>query len=76
MKYINYYIFVLTVFVLYSCTDVIEVDVPVAAPRLVIEASIDWEKGTLGNEQTISLSLSTPYFDDSNTAVTGASIIV
>lgn len=49
---------------LMSCTDVIEVDVPEADPRLVIEASLDWEKGTEGNVQTINLSLSTPYFDD------------
>lgn len=65
----------LTSFVLSSCTDVIEVDVPQAAPRLVVEASIDWEKGTLGNNQTIKLSSSTPYFEQtSNTSVTGASV--
>ena len=63
--------------VLTSCTDVIDVDVPVAAPRLVIEASIDWEKGTLGNNQTIKLSTSTPYFSDqTNNSVAGASVKV
>lgn len=46
-----------------SCTDVIEVEVPEAEPKLVVEASIDWEKGTDGSLQTIKLSLSTPYFD-------------
>lgn len=56
-------IIVIVSVVLSSCTDVIDVDVPVAAPRLVIEASLDWEKGTLGNNQTIKLSTSTPYFD-------------
>ncbi len=76
MKHINYYIFVLIIFTLNACTDVIDVDVPEALPRLVVEASIDWEKGTLGNEQTISLSLSTPYFDDSTTLVTGASVVI
>ena len=60
-----------------SCTDVIEVEVPKAEPRLVIEASMDWEKGSEGNEQMIKLSLSTPYFDNlSETAVTGASVKV
>lgn len=60
-----------------SCTDVVEVDVPAAAPRLVIEASLDWEKGTLGNEQTIKLSESVPYFDELiNNEVTGASVKV
>lgn len=46
-----------------SCTDVIDVEVPQGPERLVIEASIDWEKGTAGNEQVIRLSKSTPYFD-------------
>ena len=60
-----------------GCTDVIDVDVPTAAPRLVIEASIDWEKGTSGNEQQIGLSLSTPYFDNLDISpVTGASVKV
>lgn len=68
---------IFTYVVLIACEDVIDVDVPVAAPRLVIEASLDWEKGTTGNEQTIKLSTSTPYFDTfTNASVTGASVIV
>lgn len=60
-----------------SCDDKIDVDVPEAAPRLVIEASLDWEKGTTGNNQTIKLSTSTPYFDTTlNTSVIGASVRV
>ncbi|WP_066223078.1 DUF4249 domain-containing protein [Formosa haliotis] len=66
---------VLSVFT--ACTDVIDVDVPTADPRLVIEASIDWEKGTLGHEQTIKLSTTTPYFEtDTPNAVTGAQVSV
>ncbi len=58
-----------------SCTDVVDVDVPEAPPRLVVEASIDWEKNTLGNQQSILLSTSTPYFDNlSNNSVTDASV--
>jgi len=60
-----------------SCNDVIDVDVPTATPRLVIEASLDWEKGTLGNEQTIKLSNTKPYFDiATSNIVTGASVKV
>lgn len=60
-----------------SCTDVIDVEVPVAPPRLVIEASIDWEKGTIGNFQEIKLSLSTPYFENlTEEPVKGASVKV
>ncbi len=60
-----------------SCTDVVEVDVPEGPIRLTIEASLDWEKGTAGNEQTILLSTSTPFFDSqANPSVTGASVQV
>lgn len=73
-------IFKMTVLVLFfniSCTDVVDVDVPEAPPRLVVEASIDWEKNTQGNEQFIKISTSTPFFDNlSNTAVTNASVSV
>lgn len=59
-----------------SCTDVIDVDVPEEASRLVIEASIDWEKGTLGNNQTVKLSTSTPYFDEQFVPAIGAIVII
>ncbi|WP_417236991.1 DUF4249 domain-containing protein [Bizionia paragorgiae] len=49
----------------YSCEDVIDVQVPQAAPKLVIEASINWFSETLGNEQVIKLTQSAPYFNDS-----------
>ena len=58
-----HYILLIAILTLSSCTDVIEVEVPTEAPRLVIEASINWEKETVGNNQTIKLSRSTPYFD-------------
>jgi len=58
-----------------SCTDVIEVEVPTAPPRLVIEASIDWQKGTSGNFQRIKLSTSTPFFENlQESPVTGAQV--
>lgn len=60
-----------------SCTDVIDVPLQTAPTRLVVEASLDWEKGTAGNEQRIRLRTSTPFFDTtSNTEVTGASVKV
>ncbi|TBV28300.1 DUF4249 domain-containing protein [Meridianimaribacter sp. CL38] len=64
-------------FLLTSCEDTIDVDVPTAQARLVVEASLDWEKGTIGNVQSISLSMSTPFFDtDQDTSVTGAIVTV
>ncbi|MCK0192087.1 DUF4249 domain-containing protein [Arenibacter sp. F20364] len=60
-----------------SCTDVIDLEVQTAPTRLTIEASLDWEKGTSGNEQTIKLSTSTPYYDNTTvTAVSGAAVKV
>lgn len=60
-----------------SCTDVIDLEVQTAPTRLTIEASLDWEKGTLGNVQTIKLSTSTPYYDNTTvTAVSGAAVKV
>ncbi len=63
------------IIILASCEDVIDVDLQETDPKLVVEASIDWEKGTLGNEQTIKLSTSTPYFKNTDiTTVTGANV--
>lgn len=60
-----------------SCTDVIDVPVQTAATRLVVEASLDWEKSGIGNEQSINLSNSSAFFDSTeNTAAIGASVIV
>jgi len=75
-NYIKYTI-VLVTSILFSCEDVIDVDVQNDSERLVIEASLDWEKGTNGNNQTIELRKSTPFFDTTSiTAVTGASVRV
>ena len=63
--------------VITGCEDVIEVEVPNAPKRLVIEASLDWEKGTLGNDQTIRLTMSSEYFNtNSIEVIRGASVIV
>ena len=70
-----HYILLIAILSLTSCTDVIELDVPSEAPRLVIEASINWEKETIGNNQRIKLSKSTPYFDTNGAEpVLGASV--
>ncbi len=60
-----------------SCTDIVDIDVPNGGARLVIEASINWEKGTVGNEQAIKLSTSTAYFDSNPDApATGATVTI
>ena len=60
-----------------SCTDVIDVDVPNRGARLVVDASINWQKGTSGETQTINLRESTAFFDNNpDVPVTGASVTV
>lgn len=49
---------------LISCEDVVDVDLNEAPPRLVIDAGINWFKNTIGNEQSIKLSLTTPFFQE------------
>lgn len=71
------YIFLSLLFIFStSCVDVIDVDLPTETPRLVIEASLDWEKGTVGNVQHIKLSLSTPYFETTIPSVENALVTV
>jgi len=61
---------------LFSCEDVIDVDVPNAPPRLVIDAGINWFKNTSGSNQTIKLTLSAPYFDIEIPPATGAQVSI
>ncbi|MDG1790972.1 MAG: DUF4249 domain-containing protein [Flavobacteriaceae bacterium] len=67
----------ITVFFFSACTDVIDLEVPTEEAKLVIEASINWEKETSGSDQTIYLSKSTPFFDTNGTVpVVGASVVI
>ena len=59
-----------------SCEDVIDVDLDTAAPKLVIEASINWFKNTPGNVQTIKLSTTTGYYSTEFPSVSNAIINV
>lgn len=63
-------------FLLTSCEEVIHVDLDTAEPRLVIDASIDWVKGTIGNEQKIKLTTTTGYYDTTFPTVSGASVSI
>ncbi|MVT08293.1 DUF4249 domain-containing protein [Chitinophaga tropicalis] len=76
MKNILKYLVVSSCFFLLSCTKVVEVDVETAEPKLVIDASIDWVKGTAGNEQKIRLSTTTGYYSTIFPSVSGADIVI
>ena len=77
MKRILNSILLITVLFFSACTDVIDVEVPTEEAKLVIEASINWEKETSGSDQTIYLSKSTPFFETNGTVpVVGASVVI
>jgi len=69
------YIIIFSYFII-SCEDVINIDVPSSEPKLVIDASINWFKGTVGKQQEIKLSLSAPYFNNEISPANGAEIII
>lgn len=69
-------IYLLVVVLFASCEDVVNVDLDTSNPKLVIDANILWQKGTLGNEQTIKLSTTTDYYSNAIPAVSGAIVYV
>jgi len=74
MKKLIYISFILALFT--NCEDVIDVDLNNVEPKLVIEASINYFKNTTGNEQTIKLTLSAPFFDNTIPPATSAIVQV
>lgn len=69
-------IILLTSVLLISCEETVTPDLQTAAPRLVIDAAIDWEKGTEGNIQTIKLTTTTGYYQTEVPKVSGATVVV
>jgi hypothetical protein len=59
-----------------SCEEVVDVDLDTAPPKLVIEAAINWQKGTNGRQQTIKLTTTTGYFENVIPTVSGATVYI
>ncbi|MBB4119535.1 hypothetical protein GGR32_001837 [Mesonia hippocampi] len=59
-------------FLLFSCEDVIEVDLKTGEPKLVIDAEIQWQKETDGSFQKIKLSRLTDYYNPTTPKVSNA----
>lgn len=74
--YIKYLIVLCICFNLIGCEEVINVDLESSEPKLVIDASLKWQKGTLGNEQTIYLSTTGSYYSNTVPAANGANVTV
>ena len=75
-KILLYSVLFFTTILSISCEDVVDIDLTTAAPRLVIDASIKWQKGTLGNVQTIKLTTTTGYYSTTIPTVSGATIFI
>lgn len=77
MKKVFHYIslIIITSFAL-SCEKVVEVDLDTAPPKLVVDASIQWVKGTSGSEQKIKLTTTAPYYNTSVPVVSGATVFI
>nr|WP_315196526.1 DUF4249 family protein [uncultured Flavobacterium sp.] len=77
MKNIKLFIVLLIAsFSVISCEEVVNVDLETATPKLVIDASIKWEKGTTGSIQKIKLTTTTDYYSTTIPVATGAIIAV
>lgn len=71
-----FFIFSIFALSLTSCEEVVKVDLDTAPAKLVIDASINWEKGTAGNQQTIKLSTTTGYYSNVIPTVSGAIVFI
>ena len=76
MKVFKYITGIILITILIGCEEVIDIDLPTAPPRLVVEASINWDKDTSGNEQIIKLTTTTNYFSSTIPTVSGATIFI
>lgn len=76
MKKLIFLIAFFTAFSFSGCEDVVDVDLNTAPPKLVIEAAINWSKGTTGRQQVIKLTTTTGYFDQLIPIVSGAAIFI
>jgi Domain of unknown function (DUF4249) len=59
-----------------SCEEVIDLDLDTAAPRLVVDASINWIQGTDGSEQKIKLTMTGDYYGNTVPPVSGATVFI
>ena len=59
-----------------GCEKVVDIDLNTMEPKLVIDAAIKWQKGTVGNVQTIKLSTTNSYYDNQIPTVSGATVFI
>ncbi len=69
-------LFLLAIAFMSSCTEVVDIPLDTANPRLVVEANIYWAKGTTGNVQKIKLTKTTNFYSNTVPKVSGATVTV
>lgn len=74
MKILKTILLFLFINLIYSCEDVVEVDLKESQPRLVVEASILWRNENSGNDQIIKLTTTAPFFDSEIPPATDANV--
>ena len=74
MKRLQFLLLLIISLFAWSCEEVIDVDLEESEPRLVVEASIVWLKGTSGARQSIRLSETTPFYQNGTRPVEDALI--
>ena len=74
MKKIILIFLVITTF--FSCTEVVNIPLETQNPKIVIEALIDWQKGTTGNIQKIKLSTTADFYTNQTPIVSGANVSI
>ena len=76
MKNIALLATLLLTFFVSSCENVIDLELDKAPPKLVVEAAINWSKGTLGNQQIIKLTTTSGFYDQDIPVVSGATVYI
>ncbi|WP_417940690.1 DUF4249 domain-containing protein [Flavobacterium sp. RS13.1] len=57
-----------------SCEDTVTLDLETGETKIVVDAEIIWQKGTSGNQQTIKISKTAPYYNNTTPKVSGAQV--
>ena len=72
----NIFLLIITLFTIISCTQVVDIPLNTESPKLVVEANINWKKGTSGNEQTIKLTTTTNFYKKEIPVANGAIVTI
>ncbi len=73
---INLIIIFFSALIFNSCTDVVDIPLNTDNPRLVIDAAINWQKGTTGKNQIIKLTTTTDFYTNTIPVVSGATVFI